>query len=414
MTMPISESSQPWIIYDNHLVKMKDGVLIHTFEGVTWDNSVSPKPEWWDLTKTYTLKTKLIPGGRGNIYVFRSNDCGGSWQPASNIDAATLTVAGTPGYCGHPRLRLDEGVKKAEAGGWDGHLVNVGHNGTDLYLTTPCAYGTPLAAGQTTNEWHTDGLILRSVDSGKSWTVVCHVPDVAGSFWRVPVTTVPSGMVAFAVVRDGKLWLARFPATGSCDASGATDHLATDVTPDKRTSSQKDEATVNTFMWGFASIARGSITSDNVQVSTYNWFENGTRLGYKIVERRADPEAPSTASPLVIPITGQGEGSDILHGEFVEGPPQTRTNLFYYLERMPGTPNSFRVGFKLHEKGASAGQGFLTVKGGKPYTWTYKDTFVGDYMTGDSYTSGNKIVFVMPWSQNGALYFNTVTWKSGS
>ena len=84
-------------------------------------------------------------------------------------------------------------------------------------------------------------------------------------------------------------------------------------------------------------------------------------------------------------------------------------DLFYYLERIPGTPNSFRIGFRLYEHWSTASNGTLTVANGQPYTWEYEDYFVGDYMVGASYGTEDSVVFVVPWSQNGGLYFNTVT-----
>ena len=44
------ETFDPHVIHDNHLVKLQDGSLLHTVEAITWNDNLSPKPSWWELT----------------------------------------------------------------------------------------------------------------------------------------------------------------------------------------------------------------------------------------------------------------------------------------------------------------------------------------------------------------------------
>lgn len=102
---------------------------------------------------------------------------------------------------------------------------------------------------------------------------------------------------------------------------------------------------------------------------------------------------------------------DIYQETFVEGPAGTRTSLLYYLKSAKtAAPNPrMSVPFKVFSEGkeVDAPIDVVSAVGGVSQPWDLTG-FSGDYMGGASYKDGKAIVFVVPWSQNGALHFNTV------
>lgn len=191
----------PFPIWDNHLVKGRGGVLIHTVEGITWWPQVTPKPAWWDYTQYFDNRGGKAAGGRGTIWVFRSTDCGQSWKEVTSIDSATIPIEGGEAICGYPRF-----ANTAWAASFDSHLMNVDPGTGDLFVTTACLRGLPLEPGvtipgtpkydlnsdgtpETYNLSRLDGIVVRSTNNGDSWKVVCYRPNLDGWWGRVPITT---------------------------------------------------------------------------------------------------------------------------------------------------------------------------------------------------------------------------------
>jgi len=119
VSQPLSESSTPYPINDNHIVKLSNGDVLHTFEGVSWDDpwlrppgwsqwKLPPRPDWWDVTAQWGAKGDALaanpnrPGARGVIYMFRSSDAGSSWIQLPGLDALTMSVPDSAGN--NPRV----------------------------------------------------------------------------------------------------------------------------------------------------------------------------------------------------------------------------------------------------------------------------------------------------------------------
>ena len=191
-----TETYPPHQIFDNQLLKLKNGTLLLTTLGGSWNDNVSPKPAWWDSTVEYPAKGKSRPGARGMMWVFRSTDCGASWTQLSTIDAATLVVPdpanGQPvkGFCGWPRLKQVGSTKSSALGGWDAHFAYADPYDGNVYVAMICAYGSAEV-----NDAHEATLLIRSKDSGASWTVIG--ARSGGPSPRSPVFSLP-GRVAFA------------------------------------------------------------------------------------------------------------------------------------------------------------------------------------------------------------------------
>lgn len=91
--VPPEETYEPLLIFDNHIVATNGGDLIATYEGVTINDNMTPRPAWWETTETYPAyeKDHVHPGGRGNPYVWRSTDCGATWLRLPDLDSATAS-----------------------------------------------------------------------------------------------------------------------------------------------------------------------------------------------------------------------------------------------------------------------------------------------------------------------------------
>jgi hypothetical protein len=435
------ETASPWIIHEQHMVSLRDGGVVQTVEAVTWNDDLRPHPAWWSWTQEYPLKGKSISGGRGTIYVYRTDDCGATWALISEIDAARLavkeprgiptkdnpiatrgpflraytTLPPTPGLCGTPR-RYDVSdqigapppvAKKSEAGGWDGHYLYFDPNTGVLVLTVRCACGTK-DVGQHLNQ----ELWIASRDGGRSWYVTRQT-DQFGMF-RMPVTSDGQGGVVtlYSVEGEGgpSFRLQRI-------ASDFAPHRWLDYrdgpiialqAPARRTADQKQAAQVETYDWAAPVLAPARGPGRGIKAGVGKWL-NGTRLVYDVY--RVDANGANAAR--IDSVTGLGADADALEAIFVDGPLDHPVDLFYWIERVPRQdgPDDSRIRFQIYagEAAALAQPGTLTLAQGRSYTWGYKKAFIGEYMGGGSYIGADGTLhFVTPWAQNGALYMNTV------
>ena len=408
-------------IRDNHLVKLKDGSLLFTAEAITWKDVGPDKPAWWGLTAEFPLKERSHPGGRAIIYVHRSADCGRTWSPAGDVDAATLVVpdpSGTPvqGFCGTPRLfktekmvgnpgtpKVKVPIQWSEGGGWDGHYLYADPYSGNLFLTTPCHYGTG-----NMNEGRTLALFLMSSDRGDSWKVVARI-DTQKEWvdaWRMPVTSLPNGVVAFGYVTGKELKVALV----------APPYDDVDLQPKSVSSLQSGallpETGINTNISGHPVLAR--LPGRGFLASTFDRQPegSGTKLTQRFFDLRLIPlPLPGKGVAELPKIVAAGD-RDVVHGTFIEGTPATDLHVFYWAERTAVRGVSqLRVKYQVY-KGTTAllkQPGELTIARGKPYTYGAKE-FIGDYMSGASYTGQDGSQrFVAAWSEQGVVRFNTIS-----
>jgi hypothetical protein len=424
-TFTYKETVDPHVIYDNHLVKLKDGSLMLTVEAVTWNDNLKTKPSWWQQTKDYPLKKISQPGGRGIIYVYLSIDCGQSWHPRTSIDAATLKVpepagGSTVGLCGTPRLlsetkivhhqdksgigiNLPVTTRWSEAGGWDGHYLYADPYQGGLFLSVPCFYGTGKE-----NESRMRALLLRSTDHGGTWNVIGQIDSAKVPVWgwRMPVATDPSGRLAFSYLSAGDLKLAVFsPPYDKVDPLQAQTVTSTSA------GDPSAKANINTNIWGSPSLTSGP---DGFLIANADWTddEGAQRQRFRVFgEPSLTQELPSAMAPE--------SPREAMQGTFIDGAPGSRLRAFYWLERAPGLikantqslPDQLRVKFQLFDGKTPllTHPGELTIKDQKAYAFQPLGLFIGDYMRGDSYVGADGATrFVAVWNERGSLRFNTI------
>jgi hypothetical protein len=408
-----TETHPPHIVYDNQLLKLKNGALLLTTLGGSWNDNVSPKPAWWNSTVEYPAKKKALPGARAVMWTFRSDDCGASWKQVSTIDAATLVVPAPPngrpvkGFCGWPRLRDDGSTKKAALGGWDAHFAYADPHDGSVYVAMICAYGSAKV-----NDEQDATILVRSKDSGRSWSVIGSRPGRPGP--RTPVFSVP-GRVAFAHTMASNVILTTFdPNADSVDitsGSQVTPYPGGEYSPDFK---------VNTNFLRYHGLA-ADYESGGGFLTAVNYFDepHGTLRLFRV------PKMGGAATQVGSPIVAESIGGDLFHGTLVPGPTGDNLALLYWVERVasiasekanPFLPvNEFRVSFQVYRgtKALMAKRGELTVSGGHPYRYKYVESssgFLGDYMGGASYLAADGMRhFVAAWCENGKLRTNTVS-----
>jgi Polyglycine hydrolase-like, structural repeat len=72
---------------DNILIKQNDGSLLEIRLGKNWD-IVNPKPPWWDnvTIQNYPNGTRIV------AYIWKSSDCGDTWDLISTLDPANINL----------------------------------------------------------------------------------------------------------------------------------------------------------------------------------------------------------------------------------------------------------------------------------------------------------------------------------
>lgn len=426
------ETFPPAVIADNHLVKLKDGSLLHTVEAITWNDNVSPKPSWWNQTAEFVLKGEKRPGGRGIIYVRRSDDCGATWTRVTDVDAATLVVTSpsgvpTKGLCGTPRLsqkwkKVDSKLpggktvqvtvldKTAEGGGWDGHYLYADPYNGNVFLSTPCVFGTAI------NQERFLVLLLMSSNRGGSWKVIGRLDTVNdwADAWRMPISSLPSGHVAFGYLnwQLEQLKVAiLFPPYPPVDLTAKATVVAT-LSPGELGPGPK----VDTNVPSYPTLVRNPGKGFLVTTGTSKPTDSGTKLVHRFFDVPITLALPGMKKEL--PGIEAPDPADMIHGTLVDGTPSTDLHAFYWVERGPALmtadgkfQNAFRVKFQVF-KGNTAilkQPGELTIANGQSYAYR-ADTFIGDYMGGAAYAGRDGSQnFVAAWSEQGVLRFNTIS-----
>ena len=168
---------------DHRLVVMPNGDLIYEIQAFT-KQPLTPKPAWFD----YTFRGDFGPGARTAMLVWRSTDCGGSFQFLSETDSAAL--AGR--QCGNPQYLDPKNVTathKFDMGGTDGPWLGYSMDAGLLVMSYRCvgylaADNTPGAA------W----ALGKAIDR----TLVLTSPD--GATWTEQASTPPSSWGAQVVM----------------------------------------------------------------------------------------------------------------------------------------------------------------------------------------------------------------------
>src|ERR1043165_745581 len=193
--------------------------------------ALDPAPAWfsdaWKTNKSDGTKD-WGPGSRRGTIVYRSRDCGGTFQIVSKVDPANIDPkhpASTD--CGLPAAApAPNGTTHHTNGGSDGQLARILPDG-NLYLTMQCtAWSTP-QPGKTpdyTKDREGRTYVLRSKDEGSHWTTLGYLSKAV---WRQDVAYLPNGDLAFST---GKGFAFAHFKNGAFDFSTPAQPAASDGT----------------------------------------------------------------------------------------------------------------------------------------------------------------------------------------
>ena len=125
-----------WGTSDHDLLSLRDGTIL-LLAGVFLKTPISPKPAWFDTT----FRLEFGPGARSGVSVWRSVDCGVSFQWVSDLDSADPAFEN--GDCGLPQFVTYSPVdprQRWDMGGTDGQKaqVRVAAPDGDLWLVHQC------------------------------------------------------------------------------------------------------------------------------------------------------------------------------------------------------------------------------------------------------------------------------------
>ncbi len=169
-------------------------------------SALSPTPSWFSSTFSGTDG----PGVRRGTIVYRSTDCGQSFQYVTKIDPGQL-----PGdaqkVCANPQptqapasppvAPTPPPAAKYANGGSDGQLAKVDADG-NVYLTMGCVgyYPVPSKAGFVLDPQNrvnrTYVLISKTPSEGTAWTTLGYLPGPAG--WRTAIVPLAGGELALS------------------------------------------------------------------------------------------------------------------------------------------------------------------------------------------------------------------------
>jgi hypothetical protein len=179
---------------DHDIITMPNGNVILIW-GIHFATTLNPKPGWFDITTGANLGT----GVRRGVMVWRSQDCGQSFQYVGQVDPATTA----DGSCAFPQYRRDPSTKKLTPvkpyanGGVDGQLIQLDPATKRIYLMFQCV-GQKKDLTQTSFTLIADRLnktmVLMSPDEGATWNMLGWLNTRA---WRYGVVPLSQDRLAF-------------------------------------------------------------------------------------------------------------------------------------------------------------------------------------------------------------------------
>jgi hypothetical protein len=199
---------------DHDLLALPNGTVLLIKMGQT-RAAIQPKPAWFDYAHkvdydkdedgNVTVKNTWGPGARSEIFVWRSLDCGGSFQFVDGIDTADLrdeynSDDRSGGLPQRPAFTVPPGSEDQpiyQMAGTDGPLARVDPETGRVFMTILVAGHLPsslspfILSGQTLNRT----IVMMSDDGGQTWSRA-GVQRYEG--WRLDVVPRANDRLAFA------------------------------------------------------------------------------------------------------------------------------------------------------------------------------------------------------------------------
>jgi hypothetical protein len=200
-----------YLTNDHDLLALNDGSVLY-LTGAGSKEPLPTKPIWFDVT----FRGSFGPGARSILMVWRSTDCGKSFQYVSRMDPALVE----DGSCANPQpIKSPTPPQAFDMGGSDGQMVKADPSNDNLFLTFKCV-GSNIATVKgkpTLTTPLNKTLVMVSTNKGTSWSSLGFMQNVA--WWRFGTVPIAPTTVAFGFLND--VVFGSGPLTGKFTFSGA-------------------------------------------------------------------------------------------------------------------------------------------------------------------------------------------------
>lgn len=420
-------SNQYKLSTDIQLIRLKDGSLMAIKACATW-TELQPKPYWWENR----------PGGpngtRGARCLWRSTDCGESWELYSIIDPA-IVANGQYGWPSQTDPEMNAGYDRHEIyqDPWTG-FIYVSLRARSWEFTETVSIPT-LPSVQILHPKFDRGVIFHSMDNGKTWKlfhefsdawapyVMTSTPDgrffvfhIKGSSPILHYTTAPlvpylEEIVDPLSVDPAQKTMAEFEIFYT-DANGKKYLAAHDTN-----AHQTRKPPIN-----HPAIARISIDKESSKVRlAYHTLNKYGRQVTAIVNVEVSDYFAPIVTPVAIVEASDPKNYSVVYGTFIQqdfaNTDRVDVNnhtVFYWIESSID-PNPVKLSAKYKvfrsEKGTSE-NGFLSVENGNPRYWD-KNWRIGDYMAGGFFwrPKMKELHFLVQWAEPDGVKGNIVAIK---
>lgn len=416
---------------DNQIIKLKNGDLLAIKLGFLW-KPISPKPSWGDwITDKYTDYKTMA---RDAVYIYKSSDCGTSWNRVSVIDATKIDK----GQYGVPKKAKDQEDEDGDisdttlyhSNGFDRQEVYYDRTSNLIYMTTQVASGAYIkkAKGLDIPVPKLDHYALFvSADNGVTW----HLKYKTEKRMLV-MTTAANGRFFMFTISNGKptLFYTQTPKDYSLNSL-----TSVEIKYPESGTSLKAERDTNIHQknnLATYSIARGP---DNSVYLTYPVLNNNAKCEYVLCNVKINEENPASfgiANYASMRIKASNPGLSLSYGTLVETEAEsinyltdlntkiTPKTLLFYIESTSGDgvpADSKKVAVKGilidHKTNSLSDDFFLsrdndnTGRWFKPYTMP-KNGGIGHYTKGASYIHNEQQNYIAQWPEPDGIHLGVV------
>jgi hypothetical protein len=186
--IPVDQSDYGFYMNDHDIAALSDGSVILEWSAFS-KRPLHPKPAWFDAI----LVPELGLGARRGMMMWRSTDCGKTFNYLSQIDPALVD----DGKCAFPQFD-SHGV--ITYGGTDGQLMFVDPLSDKLYVTMGCVgrYPNPGSIPLSLSGTPVDvTIIFQSTDRGATWQRIGSLPH---NIWRLTLAASSDGQLTLGVL----------------------------------------------------------------------------------------------------------------------------------------------------------------------------------------------------------------------
>jgi hypothetical protein len=425
------------IATDNQIIRLKDGSLLALKNGYVWDAITQNPPAWID--ETITGGTNERKGLRNGVLLFRSLNCGKSWNLYSTIDNGTFLQ----GKYGVPRPasdvdgdgKLEADVPPSEQGKHpDGSLMWYvgGIDRTEIYACpfTGNVYLTGYVVSgpyKSINKLKTC-VLLYSKDNAKTWEAVKEDLPVGAP---IVMTSTPNGRL-FLFMAKGSQPTVYFstsplkPKEKPVMSPGYPVNYVENGTkiPNAtvQPSNPKDKKTWivdMTLKVNHPSISRNSTTttSNKIRAAYHSLNSNGMQETRVISIDVQNPDKAPVVKPVKVVEADNPKDYSVLYFNFIDpdyidtpGSFSSNTSVAYWIEvpRVAIAQKKYAIRYMVFEGDYNGScPDYLSVKDGKPRNWS-KRSDIGDYMTGGFFWKDNKLNYLAQWVEPDGIKANVV------